>query len=225
MEALATGTVVGVNELGQGLRHVTIETDRDFEFAAGQHLALQGPGSSSTHYYSFASAPTELLGRRFELLVGQPKNGAAPHFAVGDALALGRSGGARLLEALEPGRPLVLVGIGTGVAPLRALYQKAHLETRRVTLLAGAREPGSLPFHEEFSRAALEGKLVYLPVFSVDGPVGERRGRVQSFLPDLLPTEAFFVLCGSVPMVRSTKERLLELGVEETSIHGEGYGG
>jgi NAD(P)H-flavin reductase len=147
---------------------------------------------------------------------------------VGTPLYLGRAGGALPLGRLEGAKAVALIGIGTGVAPLRATVQ--HLlalpdavDKPYVILLQGARSLDECYFYHEF--VALEGRrFSYRPVYSRGaGPKGGRMGRVQQHLLDLPTDGVEYCLCGSAAMVAEVRSLLEARGVSPECVFSEGY--
>ena len=80
--------------------------------------------------------------------------------------------------------PVICVGPGTGVAPMRAVIQeRVHAGIAANTLYFGCRS-ASKDHHygAECELLAKEGKLVYRPAFSRDGDEGKARTYVQELI-------------------------------------------
>ncbi len=176
--------------------------------------------------------------------IASADDGATPPVLT---LAIGPGTGAEILAAAVPGTLLslpgpfgsftlpaapgvLLVGVGTGVAPLRALVQEALASDEEVSLLllVGARTEQDLLWHDELSESgARRGRLRYEPVLSQAGAAWlGRRGYVQDHLKSLVPSlpPGFAArVCGSKSMVESVLADLRGLGVPEADLAGEGY--
>lgn len=203
-----------------------------FRWRAGQYLTLHPEGGTGAHEgplaYSIASA----------------WDGADPPCL---ALAVGPGAGADVLAPLGEGARLavdgpfgsftlpvapaaLLVGAGTGVAPLRAHVGEwlARPSANPVTLLAGARSDADLLWHDEFTELARrDARFSYVPVLSQPragwtGPVGY----VQAHLPEAsAPLPAGFVarVCGAKPMVEACLSGLRALGVPDARLEAESF--
>lgn len=106
----------------------------------------------------------------------------------GDMLQIGLQKGFIALPT-DPATPLICVGPGTGVAPMRAVIQErlqadpgaAHSDT--LALYFGCRsEVKDHHYGAEWRALAAEGKLAYRAAFSRDGPVGQARTYVQDLI-------------------------------------------
>lgn len=80
--------------------------------------------------------------------------------------------------------PVLCIGPGTGVAPMRAvIQQRVHDGVSANTLYFGCRsEARDHHYGDEWRALAEEGKLVYRAAFSRDGPEGQPRTYVQDLL-------------------------------------------
>jgi CDP-4-dehydro-6-deoxyglucose reductase len=203
-----------------------------FRWRAGQYLILH------------AAAESTLSSEPLPYSIASFDDGREPATL---ALAIGPGSGAELLAPVGPGAQLfvdgpfgsftlgrapgaLLVGAGTGVAPLRAhLFEwLAHESEAPVWLLAGARTEQDLLWHSELAALAQRAaRFHYEPVLSQPSPGWRGRiGRVQEHLPDLvsrLPADALARVCGAVGMVESSLSLLGELGVPPAHVSAESY--
>ncbi|CDO69942.1 hypothetical protein BN946_scf184836.g16 [Trametes cinnabarina] len=84
----------------------------------------------------------------------------------------------------DPKTPVICIGPGTGIAPMRAIIQeRIHDGIHENTLYFGCRS-ASKDHHygEEWEQYASEGKLTYRAAFSRDGPEGVQRTYVQHLI-------------------------------------------
>jgi CDP-4-dehydro-6-deoxyglucose reductase len=199
-------------------------------FRPGQHLELalgREPGTRVP--YSIASAQLADRPGEFELAVSTVGGrDFVAELEVGTAVFVSRPRGLFVWE--DHGGTTLLVGIGTGIAPLRAMLQAslAALPERPVTLLFGARSEADLLFGEELDELAAR-----YPAFSFQPTLSQaaaswsgRRGRVQTHLADLaarLSNPAAYV-CGTRTMVLDCVEILVSrLGIDPVRIKSEAH--
>ena len=201
-----------------------------FSWAAGQHLVVvRGLGQALFLPYSIASANDPEKPGEFELAV-------ATHAGadVMDALPLGAElevegpAGSFTWQA-APSPAALLVGAGTGIAPLRALIEEelARSSAVRLLLIAGHRAPEDVLFAADFARlAAQHARFHFLPTLS--GASSDwlgKRGRVQAQLLEavssLSPLDAY--VCGRLQMVSEVVRLLVAHGVPESRIESEGF--
>lgn len=209
-----------------------LEGPQPFRWRAGQYVTLHPPGGTGAHEgplaYSIASAWDGAEPPRFALAIGQGSGAdVLARFGEGATLAVdGPFGAFTLPEA--PGA--LLVGAGTGVAPLRAHAAEwlARPAAGPVTLLVGARTQSDLLWHDEFTELARrDARFSYVPVLSQpDGAWAGRRGYVQAQLPELvarLPQGFFSRVCGAKSMVVACLSALRALGVADERLEAESY--
>lgn len=203
-----------------------------FRWSAGQYVTLHPEGGTGAHEgplaYSIGSAWDGASPPRFALAIG-PGSGAdvlAP-FAAGATLAIDGPFGAFTLPA-APGA--LLVGAGTGVAPLRAHAGEwlGRAGAGPLTLLAGARTAAELLWHDEFETLAQnDARFFYAPSVSQPGPEWSgRTGHVQAHLAELvrrLPPGFLVRVCGAKAMVSGCLAALHALGVADERIEAESF--
>lgn len=222
-------TVRRVSRLSPRVLGLVIAAPPEFTWHAGQHLSLSGvPVGGETGYYSIASAPRATAPGELELAVIEDSLPVAERVRSGSPVYLGQVGGAFPLGRLLNARNVALVGMGTGVAPLRAAVQELLSSTERneaqhVTLIHGARTEIECFYREEFEALAGE-RFTYRPVISrPSSGFSGLSGRVQHHLGELPIDDVEYCLCGSRLMVHEVRDLLLARGVRSESIYGEGY--
>ncbi|KAH9072831.1 riboflavin synthase domain-like protein, partial [Lactarius deliciosus] len=101
----------------------------------------------------------------------------------GATLRLGITNGLLALPP-DPTTPVICVGPGTGVAPVRAVLEaRVHVGAEDNTLYFGHRASGKdAHYSHEWTALAEAGKLTYRVTASRDGPEGTRRVYVQDLI-------------------------------------------
>ncbi|MET0790156.1 MAG: FAD-binding oxidoreductase [Polyangiaceae bacterium] len=201
-----------------------------FRWRAGQHLVVvRGQGQVLSLPYSIASASDPQKPGEFELAVAVHAGAdVLDQLTVGERLEVeGPSGDFTWQPATSPAA--LLIGVGTGIAPLRALIEEelARSSLTRVWLLAGHRAPEDVLFSQDFEHLArTHSRFRFVPTLTNGG--GEWRGhhgRVQARLIEavstLAPLDAY--VCGRVDMVVDVVATLLAHGVPQARIRSEGY--
>jgi NAD(P)H-flavin reductase len=201
-----------------------------FEWAAGQHLVvIRGQGQELFLPYSIASASDPQKPGQFELAVAVgARADVLDQLAIGERLeVLGPSGEFTWQSAPSPAA--LLVGVGTGIAPLRALLEEelARAATTRLWLIAGHRAPEDVLFAEDFARLArAHARFRFVPTLTDGG--GDwpgHHGRVQARLVEAVhalgPLDAY--VCGRVDMVNEVVDALLAQGIPAPRMRSEGY--
>lgn len=201
-----------------------------FRWAAGQHLAVvRGQGQELFLPYSIASASDPQKPGQFELAVAIHAGAdVLDRLTIGERLeAVGPSG--EFTWQPEPGPAALLVGVGTGIAPLRALLEEelGRVSTRPLWLVAGHRAPEDVLFAPDFEQlAALHARFRFVPTLSNGGSDWRgHHGRVQARLIEAVSAlgalDAY--VCGRLDMVNEVTTTLLEHGVPLPRIRSEGF--
>ncbi|MCX8091310.1 MAG: FAD-binding oxidoreductase [Verrucomicrobiae bacterium] len=140
----------------------------------------------------------------------------------------------KFLPVFEPGKHLLCLAGGSGVAPFRGFVREAtrrQLDTR-ITLLFSVRRPDEIIFEREFRELAAQNPRFELHVtctrLQPDEPWPGRRGRidaawVREHIRDL-PNTVFYA-CGPNPLVEFIEHLVLnELHVPKTQLRTEKWG-
>jgi CDP-4-dehydro-6-deoxyglucose reductase, E3 len=196
----------------------------------GQYLELGTRPDPGAHVpYSIACAQRPERPGEFELVASMVGGRElVDELSVGPRVFVTRPRGLFVWEST--GGSTVLVGIGTGLAPLRAMLEACLATTPAapVTLLFGARTEADLLFDQEFRDLAEQHPTFsYQPTLSRGTPIWTgRRGRVQAHLSDVaerLPKPSAY-LCGSRSMVADCVNTLVsELKIDPVRIKSEAH--
>ena len=203
---------------------------------AGQHVDIRLTGEDgyrAQRSYSVASAPED---DRLELTVEQLADGEVSPYLVeellpGDQLELrGPIGGWFTWDALADGGPLLLVGGGSGVVPLRAMLRhRAALDPGvRARLLLSARSPADVIYADELSATA--GGYEHFRTYTRAAPPGwtgyaRRIDRAMlaevGFAPAQQPR---IFVCGPTAFVEAASTALVDLGHDPATVKTERFG-
>ncbi len=206
-------------------------TPNKMEFEAGQYVSLKVAEDGTRRSYSIASRPDITHG--FELAIDVSPGGIGSTFLneapIGTEVEVLGPMGAFVIEADPTEKAIVLVGTGSGIAPLRSMVLdllQVKAEKRPVVLHWGIRYVDSLFWENEFQDLVENFENFHFhPVISraVDGWT-LCRGRVTDCLAnhELLP-DAGYYLCGGKPMIESVIQVLQERGVKPEHIHHEKF--
>ena len=228
-----TGTVEVLADIASGVRRLLIRLDRPLQYNPGQYIQLKLPNGDSRPY-SVASTPArpDLI----ELHVARTSGGAATDgwifkdLAVGDAVALSGPYGRFSYRPLRD-KPILLLGSGTGLAPLKAIL--THIvETAEetgwshdVVLYHGCRTGAGLYDRDYFEQLAAEHEwFSYRPALSQEHVDG-RCGRVPQLLAEDFPRASGHVayICGNPAMVEDTMKTLMKARLFPRDIYREDF--
>jgi NAD(P)H-flavin reductase len=206
---------------------------------AGQYVSLGIESGTELVQRPYSVVSCTLDGSRLELFVRRLPDGRFSNLlwslSLGDRIVVGPPKGLFALDR-EDRRPRVMVGTGTGVAPLVAMLGLANQNHDLVptVLIHGASFSDELAFGERIEKWIRGGLPVdYRP--TVSRPAEERNygwtgrtGRVETQLCALLDEWRWLraggsvaYLCGSPEMVSDCSLRLIEAGFSSADIRAE----
>ncbi|MGN7222421.1 FAD-binding oxidoreductase [Curtobacterium flaccumfaciens] len=216
------GVVVANTTLGSSSRELTVRLERpattlrpgDFFFTR-----VETPGVAHRDWHPFSVTGVDQSTLTFTIRQNGDHTNRLADLAAGARLRFegpfGRFG--QTADRHHADHPLVLIGMGAGVAPLMSLLE-AHHTTRPVHLLWSVRREADAYFRDHLAErvAASDGRL------SVTIRVGRfRREDLASTIPrPAVQSGAFFVV-GPNPAVLANQRMLRRLGVPARRIHQE----
>jgi len=224
-KARCSARIASLRALNEKVVLIGLTLRAPYSWRAGQYLALSdSPEGGELSYYSIASAQDETRPEYLELVVTEA---AFKHsLQVGADLFLEPPGGGVSEEMLRGSDHLVFIGMGTGIAPLRAMMQelaRSPRPSRKLTLVQGSRTKEECLFLGEFEEMGWE-HFEHIPVLSRPKEGWEGRlGRVQGVISDLPIVGAHYFVCGSASMVEDVRRLLGERGLPEASLFAEGH--
>ncbi len=209
--------------LSPSVLHVGLELDEPLNHRAGQYITLFRPDGLSRSY-SIASLPSERIIQLHVRVIptGQMSNWLADTATPGTELTAQGPAGNCFYTADSPEQPLLLVGTGTGLAPLYGIaldaLQQGH--TGPIRLYHGALNSNGLylvPELEELS--ARHANFQYLPaLLDEHGPLPQF---LQNNHPKLHGWRGF--VCGDPQIVSMLKKRLFLAGMASRDIYSDSF--
>jgi Na+-transporting NADH:ubiquinone oxidoreductase subunit F len=203
------------------------EADR-LQHHPGQYIQVQVPSPDGPVFraYSISSPNTE--SRILQLLVRLIPGGIASDWLhrlnPGDeVLMTGPYGDFRISD--DPGREIICVGGGCGMAPMRSIIHSIHKRwpNRPCRLFFGCRTASDAIYLDEYRQMARQNpsfKLVYAVSEPTggqwDGETGFIHLAVDKHLQDASGSQAF--LCGPPPMIEAVTAVLKTKGMPESDI-------
>lgn len=177
------------------------------------------------HPFSISAAPRgDWL--RFTIKILGEGTRALAGLAPGTRLALEGPYGS-VHGARRTGRPLLLIGGGIGIAPIRALAESLGFRPGEADLIYRVRDGGDAALRAELEAlAARRGiRLHVLASRRADRAVGSdplSPDRIRQLVPDAAQRDIF--LCGPEGLMERTRAALLALGAAPQRIHLEQFG-
>src|SRR5436305_7943605 len=236
--------VTSVHHWTDNLFSFTTTRDSSFRFRNGEFtmIGLKVGEKQLLRAYSVASANYEDQLEFFSIKVQDgPLTSRLQHLKVGDPIIVNRKAtGTLVIDNLESGRNLYLVGTGTGLAPFLSVIKDPQTYERfeKVVLLHGCRRVKELAYGEmiteklpddELIGDLVREQLIYYPTVTRD-PF-RNRGRItdliasgklftEAGLAQLEPAHDRVMICGSPALVHDTRALLAARGFAEGN-HGE----
>lgn len=225
------GTVVGKELLNRETLLLTVRSKAALDYYAGQFVNLKR-ADGLLRSYSIANSRRHSHTLSFHirrLAGGQFSEWAHRELAVGDTLAVSDPQGLCFYLPNRPQQNLLLIGTGSGLAPLAGIIAEAleqeHLGS--IHLFHGSREMDGLYWIEEMRQLASQyPNFHYTPCVSRgDAPEGVALGRANdvamSALPDLKGWRVF--LCGHPEMVSQARLQAYLQGVSLQDIYADAF--
>jgi ferredoxin-NADP reductase len=224
-------TVSAMARLNADVLGITLRPDKAFPYRAGQFINLY-KDDMTVRSYSLASVPQ--LDEGLHLQVRRVPGGVVSNWLfeevrVGDVLEISEATGDCFYTAGKPQQNLLLIGTGTGLAPLYGIIRDALRQghTGRIELYHGAYSADALYKVEELRQLAQSQRgFSYVPCVSgPDAPPGFRSGMVLDVAmaehPSLAGWRVF--LCGHPEMVGSARMKTFLAGASMSEIHADPF--
>src|ERR1700731_648601 len=237
-------SVLSVRHWTDNLFSFTTTRDPSFRFRNGEFtmIGLKVGEKPLLRAYSVASANYEDRLEFFSIKVQDgPLTSRLQHLKEGDEIIVSRKAtGTLVIDNLEDGRNLYLIGTGTGLAPFLSVIKDPETYARfeKVVLLHGCRRVSELACGEMITKELpndeligemIRDQLIYYPTVTRD-PF-RNRGRITDLinsgklfsdigLASLEAEHDRIMICGSPALVRDTRALLSDRGFVEGN-HGE----
>lgn len=235
-----SGRVVEHQEVLRNLAVIRLQMDQPMSYVAGQYVSVQIPARPRMWRYLSPATPANDRGEiEFHVRAisgGWVSPSIVGHTQIGETWLIGAPLGG-LGVPRDPDRAMVMVGCGTGIAPLRA--QLMFMATRRanpkVHLFIAGHHPCDLYELESLWQLSITNPwLTVVPICenatdpwwytgpptelpegiqrSLVGPIGDVIAGIGSW------SDRQIQICGSATMIRSTRKALIRAGTPAVQI-------
>ncbi len=223
--------VVEKNKFTDDILQLILEPLDVFEFYAGQFVNLKAEGET-VRSYSLASNPNE--SERLELHIKRMRNGWMSNWLfdellVGDQVEYQGANGTSFYTKDNSDKPMLLIGTGTGLAPLLSIIRYALSVGHRgeIILYHGTRHATGLYLNSQL--IALADKVKNFSYFAcLSGEIefdGTLHGRANDLAlqkyKDLTGWQVY--LCGEPEMVKKTQRCAYLAGANLDEIHTDPF--
>jgi len=227
----APALVQGKEMLTPNVCRLLLEPARNLRYRAGQFLNLRR-ADGLVRSYSLASLPDE--DAYLELHVKRMRNGAMSNWIIdtlqiGDELQIQGPDGHSYYMGGDPAENLLLIGSGTGLAPLLGIVRDALRSghTGGIHLFHGARDPSELYLRDQLLEwCGRHPNFRYTACVRGEAPIpGVLRGEVHEIAFALHPNLKSWRLhlAGPAHVVLAADEFALRAGVRPDRIHTDPF--
>ena len=224
-------TIERLEKLSHDVTHLVLRLPSASEvvFHPGQYLNVMLDDGSPRSFSMASPHRGELFDFHIRRVPGGHFTGRLEtHYQAGDTLDVELPLGNFRHDAESP-RDLLMVGGGTGLAPLKSIIESLLDEPGRpgITLYWGVRRAEDLYLDEQLNHwARTLPDFRYVPVLSEPDPEwGGRRGFVHEAVcqdfDDLSPFDAY--LCGPPPMIAAAKTSFAQRGLDVERIYADSF--
>ncbi len=224
-------TVISKTQMNESIIRLRLEVPEGFSYQAGQFINLIRPEDELTRSYSLASIPSDPW---LELHIKQVPDGRMSNWLFdavneGDQLSFfGPSGDCFYLPD-DPERTLLLVGAGTGLAPLYGILRDALAQGHGGDIHlfhASLATPGLYLIDELNALADQYPQFAYSPcVLHGEAPAGGIQGNIADIPGAQLGSFNGFrvYLCGDPDIVNALRQKSFMAGASMQDIHSDPF--
>ncbi|NCF32751.1 MAG: ferredoxin--NADP reductase [Proteobacteria bacterium] len=237
LAALVTEHVPDITHWNERLFSFRTTRSDAFRFRNGHFvmLGVEVDGKPLLRAYSIASANHDEHLEFFSIKVADgPLTSRLQHLQVGDPVWVSKKPvGTLVTDDLNPGKRLVLLSTGTGLAPFLSITRDPEVYERfeEIVLVHCVRKKNDLAYYDYFTNELpndeylgelISEKLTYLP--TVTREPFEREGRITKLMRNgelaLDPANDRVMLCGSQSMLHDVAAALDNLGFVASPSQG-----
>jgi len=225
------GTVVDKSCLNESVMRIRLQTEQPVDYVAGQFINVKQPNTDITRSYSLASLPSE---DALELHIKRVPDGKMSGYLhddvqLGDTLMFNGPSGECFYTDSNIEQPLLLIAVGTGLAPLYGILRDAltHGHQGEIQIFHGSLAVQGLYYMDELYALAEKNEHVhYTPCVlhgdaPRDGQQGDIQQIVQQSIPDLKGWRVY--ICGDPAIVKSLKQASFMAGAGMSDIYSDPF--
>jgi len=230
-EKKVSASIIEKTLLNESVIRIRLKTEQPLDYIAGQFMNVMHPETGVTRSYSLASLPREDF---LELHIKRVPDGRVSGYfhddaKLGDQLSLMGPAGDCFYTDRDLDQPLLLVGVGTGLAPLYGILRDALARGHRgkIHLFHASLAVQGLYYMDELYALADENEQVqYTPcVLHGEAPRDGEQGDLQQVLkkshPDLKGWRVY--VCGDPAIVNGLKQTCFMSGAKMTDIYSDPF--
>ena len=224
--------VSSITRLTDDIMGIRIKPGHPFAYHAGQFISLFKDEDTS-RCYSLASVPTleeELFLNVRRIPGGLVSNSIAHNLKEGDQITISEASGDCFYTAGKPEQNILLIGTGSGLAPLYGIIRDALVKGHggQIVLYHGNYSAAGFYLVEELRQLERDHpNFQYVSCISepIDRANGYRQGMVLDIAladnPDLKGWRIY--LCGNPAMVKAAKQKTFLSGASMSEIYADPF--
>lgn len=223
-------TLVQKKQLSNDIFLLSFQCPLGFEYQAGQFVNFIHPQTKALRSYSISSVENEgFLDFHIKLLPnGELSTLLCNQLNHGDEIAFTGPFGNCFYNSAKPNQPLILAGVGTGLAPLYGIVKDAirfkHLAN--IYLFHGALDEQGLYFSQELAALALaHPRVTYVPSTLQNNNKGIIQGNIDEIIintiGDCHGKRAY--LCGDTATVKTMQKALFFAGIPKSEMFADAF--
>lgn len=226
-----TSRLISRDRMNESIIRLRFESPEGFSYRSGQFINVIRPSDELTRSYSLASIPSDPY---LELHIkrvpeGRMSNWLFDEIEEGDELSFFGPSGDCFYLADDPERTLLLVGAGTGLAPLRGILRDALEQGHQGSIHlfhASLATQGLYLIDELRDLASQYDQFEYTPcVLHGDAPEGGKQGNIVDIPGQILGSFNGFrvYLCGDPQIVKDLRQKVFMGGASMQDIHSDPF--
>ncbi len=228
-----SATVSQINQLSHDVTELKVKTKEPFSYHAGQYVTLWRDNTLGRSY-SLANLPEKNGAISFHIkLIANGQFSSWVHYdlQVGDTLFIQGPTGDCFYTPGNAAQNLLLVGTGTGLAPLYGIIHDALKQehTGEIHLIHGALDPAGLYLTKELSELAKENSNInYHPCVlnsEVNMSSAIQQGDIINVVLQTVPKPKGWkiFLCGDEKQVKTLRKKIFLAGGNMNDIYADAF--
>ncbi|WGL61196.1 FAD-dependent oxidoreductase [Pigmentibacter sp. JX0631] len=209
------------------------ERPKNFNFNSGQYASIEINDDIGTceFLYSIASSSEETNFLEFCIQVNTQSRASTfwRKLKIGELLRINNLGGTEMIT--DYSHPIVMIAGGSGIAPFRAIihdlfiYKKTS-GSENITLIYGVKKSSAMPYQKEFKDIEKQFsnnlKLILSSEEVQDNTIskGNLITAIETNITNLDKKSEFYI-CGSLNMIQTVKDKLIEHKIPSKQIFHE----
>jgi len=226
-----TSKLISKDTMNESIIRLRVDVPEGFNYWAGQFINIVRPSDGLTRSYSLASIPSDPF---LELHIKRVPEGRMSTWLFdevieGDELTFSGPFGDCFYIPGDPERKLLLVGAGTGLAPLHGILRNALEQDHQgfIHLFHASLATAGLYLIDELRELAEEfTQFEYTPcVLHSDAPTGGMQGNIVDIPGNMLGSLSDYrvYLCGDPQIVNALKQKAFMGGASMQDIHSDPF--